>query len=193
MPQLIENYKLKSAEGISLAFLTVWFIGDVANLIGAVWAGLVPTVVALAIYFCFADSVLIVQCLYYNFLNAKKQEKNSPHGQSVERDDPEQPLLRRRSSNIGLPGSRRRSSVSMKRRDSSLTSPLLPAISEAPNHGRQWLKNTISIVLICLVGLAGWAVCWKSGLWTATPDVDNQERILGAEILGYASAVAYLG
>lgn len=28
VPQLLENYKSGSAEGISLAFLTVWFIGD---------------------------------------------------------------------------------------------------------------------------------------------------------------------
>lgn len=34
MPQLILNYKTGSAEGISLAFLTVWLIGDLANLSG---------------------------------------------------------------------------------------------------------------------------------------------------------------
>ncbi len=40
VPQLIENYKSGSADGISLAFLTVWFIGDLANFFGAVWARL---------------------------------------------------------------------------------------------------------------------------------------------------------
>lgn len=66
VPQLVENYKAKNAKGISLAFLAVWFIGDLTNLLGAIWARLVPTVVALAFYFCLADAVLILQCLYYN-------------------------------------------------------------------------------------------------------------------------------
>jgi hypothetical protein len=54
---LIENYKSGSADGISLIFLAIWFIGDVTNLAGALWAGLVPTVIALAMYFCVADLV----------------------------------------------------------------------------------------------------------------------------------------
>lgn len=57
LPQLVENYQQQSAEGISLTFLCIWFLGDVTNLAGAVWAGLVPTVVALAAYFCVADAV----------------------------------------------------------------------------------------------------------------------------------------
>jgi solute carrier family 66 (lysosomal lysine-arginine transporter), member 1 len=34
VPQLVENYKQGSADGISLAFLTVWFIGDICNFLG---------------------------------------------------------------------------------------------------------------------------------------------------------------
>ena len=44
LPQLLENYLSKSADGISLAFLIVWFVGDLANLLGAALAYLVPTV-----------------------------------------------------------------------------------------------------------------------------------------------------
>jgi uncharacterized protein with PQ loop repeat len=40
VPQLVENYRAGSADGISLAFLVVWFIGDLANFFGAVWARL---------------------------------------------------------------------------------------------------------------------------------------------------------
>jgi hypothetical protein len=66
VPQLIENYWNGNAEAISLLFLFVWFIGDITNLIGGAWAGLVPVIVAIAVYFCIADGVLIAQCLYYN-------------------------------------------------------------------------------------------------------------------------------
>jgi hypothetical protein len=34
VPQLILNYKTGSADGISLAFLLVWLIGDITNLSG---------------------------------------------------------------------------------------------------------------------------------------------------------------
>jgi len=195
VPQLLENYREGSAEGISLAFLVVWFIGDLANFFGAVWAGLVPTVIALAVYFCFADAILITQCLYYNFLNERKaarQAKLMSDGSAS--NDPEQPLLRHNSDNIGLPGSRRRSSASTKRRDSSLRSPL-PTIPEAETSSRAWLKNAICIVLVCLAGCLGWVVAWKLGAWkpTSAEDDTSPHPAVGAEILGYLSAVAYLG
>lgn len=34
VPQLILNYKSGSADGISLAFLLVWLLGDITNLAG---------------------------------------------------------------------------------------------------------------------------------------------------------------
>ncbi|KAK3446483.1 hypothetical protein EUGRSUZ_A02168 [Eucalyptus grandis] len=34
IPQIVTNYKLKSAEGLSLAFLTTWILGDLFNLFG---------------------------------------------------------------------------------------------------------------------------------------------------------------
>ena len=40
VPQLIENYRGQSADGISLRFLGIWMLGDLANLIGAFYGGL---------------------------------------------------------------------------------------------------------------------------------------------------------
>jgi hypothetical protein len=34
LPQLFANYKAKSADGLSMAFLVVWLLGDITNLIG---------------------------------------------------------------------------------------------------------------------------------------------------------------
>jgi uncharacterized protein with PQ loop repeat len=34
VPQIITNYKHKSTEGLSLAFLMTWIVGDFFNLIG---------------------------------------------------------------------------------------------------------------------------------------------------------------
>ncbi|KAH8114752.1 PQ-loop-domain-containing protein [Phellopilus nigrolimitatus] len=48
-PQIVENYKLKSGEGLSVPFVVIWLLGDLCNLIGLT----VPrqtTVIILAIY-----------------------------------------------------------------------------------------------------------------------------------------------
>ena len=49
-PQVIENYQLKSGEGLSVFFVYIWFAGDLCNLFGALLAGLLPTIIILAIY-----------------------------------------------------------------------------------------------------------------------------------------------
>jgi uncharacterized protein with PQ loop repeat len=189
VPQLIENYKQGSADGISLTFLTVWFIGDITNLAGALWAGLVPTVIALAIYFCFADLILISQCVYYNLKNSRRSRKAS----TLSSDSVDAPLLGRRdSSNIGLPGSHRRDSQASRRRRASS----LPTIADVEAGGSEWVKNALSIFGVCAVGAAGWAIAWKTGVWAPQPlknDTTGNDMAMGAQILGYASAVCYLG
>jgi hypothetical protein len=107
----------------------------------------------------------------------------------------EEPLLgRRRSSDLGLPGSRRRSSVMSGRRDS-----LTKILEDEETTGtKTWLKNTLSILAVIVAGTAGWVIAWRSGAWTPTPldsdvpEIRNQVA-WGAEFLGYFSAVCYLG
>lgn len=68
---------------------------------------------------------------------------------------------------------------------------------DGPN-GNAWLRNTLSILAVIAAGTAGWAIAWQSGVWTPTPEVGDgmgvvKKAPLGAEILGYFSAVCYLG
>jgi uncharacterized protein with PQ loop repeat len=216
VPQLIENYQQGSAEAISLTFLFIWFVGDVANLAGAIWAGLVPTVIAIAVYFCFADFVLIGQCLYYNALNRRNQEQgdavgsSSAPGDSTDAEQTEEtpllngdsdasprPIKRRltdvNEENMGLPGSRRRGS---RRNTNDMRRNSLERILDEPTRLRAWLKNTISILAIIIAGTVGWAIAWKTGAWRPTPTRPHEDAHrgpVGAEILGYISAVLYLG
>ena len=156
-----------------------------------------PTVITLAVYFCVADLILIIQCLYYKFLNARKSSlKQSAVPSEVTSESPNQPLLIRRGSDIGLPGSRRPSSASQSRRGSNLMSSSLPAISEEDEFRRSWLRHGVSILLVCVAGAAGWFVAWSTGVWTPTAEDGNDgtvRAVVGAEILGYLSAVCYLG
>ncbi|QSZ37329.1 hypothetical protein DSL72_009427 [Monilinia vaccinii-corymbosi] len=195
VPQLILNYRSQSADGVSLAFLTVWLMGDMSNLAGAIWAGLVPTVIILAIYFCIADVVLIGQCVYYNKINTQKRQGTESTGPTEE-----DPLLTRRRSNssIGLPGSNRRRSSALsggQRHEDTLTK--IMEESDSPK-GSSWVRNVVSILFVIAAGTAGWAVAWRSGVWNPTPehgvDVPSTNDVaVGAEILGYFSAICYLG
>ncbi|EMC90837.1 hypothetical protein BAUCODRAFT_80709 [Baudoinia panamericana UAMH 10762] len=199
VPQLVENYQQGSAEGISLTFLAIWLVGDITNLAGAVWAGLVPTVIALAVYFCIADAILIGQCLYYNSLNRRREEK--AEAKSMRATKRGNSMTDIRDDNLGLPGSRRRTSSGTSGHrhphgDRAASVATLDRITEEPSRSRAALKNTISVVLIFAVGAAGWAIAWKTGAWRPTPvggEDGGEPTPLGASILGYASAVCYLG
>ncbi|KAK3695491.1 PQ-loop-domain-containing protein [Podospora appendiculata] len=210
LPQLITNYRAKSADALSMKFLFIWLLGDIANLSGALCTDLAPTTIALASYFCFADLVLISQCSYYNAINARRrsrsterrrhastatQESDATAISDVTEATEHAPLLR--SDSIGLPGSHRRHS--MRRRESTLD-PLTRVFTgedDTPDPS-PWLHNAMSLVAVWAVGTAGWLVTYKMGAW----DMDDSPAgdgvaatepvaVLGM-ILGYFSALCYL-
>jgi hypothetical protein len=47
-PQIVENFRRGSADGLSLQFIIVWLAGDVFNILGAVLQGVLPTMVPLS-------------------------------------------------------------------------------------------------------------------------------------------------
>ncbi|KAF7128298.1 hypothetical protein CNMCM5793_002840 [Aspergillus hiratsukae] len=195
VPQLIENYCNGNAEAISLLFLFVWFIGDVTNLIGGAWAGLVPVIVAIAVYFCIADGVLIAQCLYYRRRNARREGLLRRRRSSTITPDPTTPLLGRRFSDTL---ERRRSVTSQRSARGSHGHPddALANIIEENEVGRSaWMKNFSSVLAICVIGMAGWTVAWQSGVWKPAPKERDGgvDMAAGAQVLGYISAVCYLG
>ena len=169
------------------------------SLTGAIWADLVPTVIALAVYFCIADFVLISQCLYYNHINDLRAKRHASVHSTTSHDSENSPLLtRRRSSDtIGLPGSHRRRSSAMSQ---NYQRDILTKIveDEEGNEGNAWVRNTLSILGVIVVGAAGWVLAWQSGVWKPTPDgvhipEASSKTPFGAEFLGYFSAVCYLG
>ncbi|KAI0506173.1 PQ-loop-domain-containing protein [Xylaria bambusicola] len=188
IPQLITNYKAKSAEGLSMGFLAIWLFGDVTNLGGALATGLAPTATALAGYFCISDLILITQCMYYNMRNAHvARRRDSSDTESSE----ERPLLRRNST----------TSTSHARRshhEQSNSDALKRVVSGEAETSKtsSWLSNSLAVFAIYLVGAAGWFISYRAGAWDKpdgpdAPDSDS-EPPLGGMILGYASALCYL-
>lgn len=58
-PQIVENFRRSSAEGLSIIFIVVWLAGDVFNILGAVLQGVLPTMVRLLrIYYSYSTDDL---------------------------------------------------------------------------------------------------------------------------------------
>lgn len=58
---------LQSGEGLSAVFVVTWLLGDLCNLVGAVWAGLLPTMIILALYYTTCDTILLAQIYFYRW------------------------------------------------------------------------------------------------------------------------------
>ncbi|KAF8911005.1 PQ loop repeat-domain-containing protein [Gymnopilus junonius] len=64
-PQVIENIKLQSCEGLALPFLANWLLGDISNLVGCILTHQLPFQTWLATYFVLVDFTLVAQYAYY--------------------------------------------------------------------------------------------------------------------------------
>ncbi|GAA5862220.1 hypothetical protein JCM3774_004828 [Rhodotorula dairenensis] len=65
-PQIYENFKRGSVEGLALPFLVSWFVGDFTNFLGCVLTHQLPFQTYLAGYFLLVDVVLCSQFAYYS-------------------------------------------------------------------------------------------------------------------------------
>ncbi|TWU74421.1 hypothetical protein ED733_003860 [Metarhizium rileyi] len=205
LPQLIANYKAKNADGLSMAFLIVWLLGDVSNLVGALFTKLAPSAVALATYFCCLDTILITQTGYYKAKAAQRRAASRQAAQdqvylSAEASEDSPLLGRRRRSSTDLPGSLIRHDT---HRESTLE-PIRKVVTgqdETPER-RPWLNNLLGLTAVHVVGFAGWFISYRAGAWDGDdgiPDsgfpepakADNLKATLGL-VLGYVSALFYL-
>lgn len=68
LPQIYKNYSLKSTSGLSIFFLVEWCLGDITNLLGALFTHQASWQVIVAGYYCFVDGMLVAQWLWYEKL-----------------------------------------------------------------------------------------------------------------------------
>lgn len=189
MPQLIEQWRLKSADGVSIGFISIWFLGDISNLVGALWAGLLPEVIFLAVWFCIADALMILSYFYYKNMYPKHHKKvhhehhgqehhehghhehgHIEHGHGASQDDEQHhnheaaPLLRRRSST-------------------------LTDIAIEPEYHSIFIKYALPIIFVFGAGCLGYLLSDSKD----PSDDPGTEIDLGPQIVGYLSAILYLG
>lgn len=73
LPQVLENHLNQSVQGVSVAFLFSWIMGDVTNLVGCLLTKALPFQISLASYYCFIDFVLGLQYWYYTQVYPKQK------------------------------------------------------------------------------------------------------------------------
>ncbi|KAK8962660.1 hypothetical protein KSP40_PGU015562 [Platanthera guangdongensis] len=73
IPQIITNFKEKSAEGLAVTFLMTWIIGDIFNLVGCyLEPATLPTQFYMALLYTAVTILLAGQTIYYGRLNKCK-------------------------------------------------------------------------------------------------------------------------
>lgn len=196
MPQLIEQWRLKSAEGIAIGFISIWFMGDVFNLIGAVWAGLLPEVIFLAIWFCIADFMMIFSYFYYTHIY--KRHHHHRHGNKRSRSRSSSRRRRRTSGSLehgshsdgdeGIVNEER--PLLRRRRSSTLTD-----IALEPQYHSIFVKYILPILFVVAAGVVGFFLGGANmGDENDSPGSGDDGAIaLGPQIMGYCSALLYLG
>ncbi|KAL4950852.1 PQ loop repeat-domain-containing protein [Aspergillus filifer] len=95
-PQIIENFRRGSADGLSLLFLVVWLAGDVFNILGAVLQGVLPTMIILAVYYTLADIVLLGQCFYYRGFTLRDDISSSSEAEETDEIETPSPVISRK-------------------------------------------------------------------------------------------------
>ncbi|KAM7259779.1 hypothetical protein ACFE04_015520 [Oxalis oulophora] len=76
IPQIITNFKDKSAQGLSISFLSTWIIGDLFNLAGCMLEpATLPTQFYMALLYTMTTTLLATQSLYYAYIYPHKQQQ----------------------------------------------------------------------------------------------------------------------
>ncbi|CEH14529.1 Predicted membrane protein [Ceraceosorus bombacis] len=182
--QLWENYVLKSGEGLSVAFLAIWLLGDALNFVGAWRQGLLVTMVVLAGYYCLCDIALIGQYYWYK----KYHDFYHPPVGSLAHETT--PLV----SNLASPARASASSISV-----ATIGPVPCKQPKQTSWQREALKYFFAVAVVIATGVIAWLVADRypqddgghHGGDHKNPD-DKPGLVWDAQVSGWASAALYL-
>ncbi|ODV92077.1 hypothetical protein CANCADRAFT_14737, partial [Tortispora caseinolytica NRRL Y-17796] len=193
-PQLYENFRRKSAKGLSITFVVLWLLGDVFNVMGSILQKLLPTMIILAIYYTLADIILLAQALMYN---ASTNRVDPGHL------NPATPLLQHLQAD-GIPTELDISNVEETIETVLSNTSNYGAVedeadrSAKPSTTRMILSNSAIVLLVIVAGTLGWFIstAFSSGNDDSGGDDDGSDHLamnfLG-QVFGWLCAVLYLG
>ncbi|CAE6533103.1 unnamed protein product [Rhizoctonia solani] len=182
-PQILENYRLKSGEGLSVGFVVIWLLGDIFNLAGSLMAGLIPTVIIIAVYYTICDVILLFQIYYYRwthpvhpaalFLPRPPPSINDPNSTT----DEHSPLLRDQPPS---------NSASVQTVENNAHDTL----------SRRALRYALLYGFVIGTGVAAWAINrFMHSRHGSKPVPPREDEVVEwrSQVLGYASAILYIG
>lgn len=176
LPQLIEQWRLKSADGVAIGFIMAWFFGDLANLLGAIVGQLRSSIILLALWFCFSDSLLIVSYFYYKRLNHACQTRLSPRATSPNVDQEHQ--AGDQQANAQTP---------LLQEVNASTAQSVSSVNSAVEDRRNWMLGTfLPAVFVIVVATLSYLISDSDG------NEDVPVKSDSAQFLGYLSAALYL-
>lgn len=182
-PQIYENFRRQSSEGLSLLFIILWLAGDVFNVLGSVLQGVLPTMIILAIYYTLADIVLLWQCLRYGDGSKADYIHLSP-ANPMNEDVLETALSRESHENYIISESDENTSDN----DNSFTK------SSTFSNLKSALIKCLMVALVVSAGLVGWYISYlkdaKHGHKHKPEDLVYDPL---AQSFGWLCAVLYLG
>ncbi|KAI1376752.1 PQ-loop-domain-containing protein [Hypoxylon crocopeplum] len=193
-PQIIENFRRSSADGLSVPFIILWLLGDVFNILGAVLQGVLPTMLILAIYYTIADFVLLAQCFYYKGFTWKDELPTpKPKQPSVVVGEPTE---RTGLLNGHLEERERRGS------GWSHLNPSVPLVSEppvtpspTPTRLQAVIWNLVAVLMVCVAGVLGWLLSrqYSNSQPDSSADGNTPSFDVWGQIFGWLCALLYLG
>lgn len=220
VPQLVEQWRLKTVDGISPLFLLIWSSGDVFNLVGSVWAGLLPEVTLIACWFLLADFITLAFYLYIAVVYDRRRKARAERRQRsastnvVVEDEPlllgehaihyehEVPVPANEDLEYGATDSSQPQPPHFHHhhhhehtdRRKSQSSTLHDIVYEPENHSI-FVKYTLPILLVICAGTFGSIlspnkVASASSASSLPPAA--ADSMLGPQIFGYLSAALYL-
>ncbi|KAG9089670.1 hypothetical protein FS749_001153 [Ceratobasidium sp. UAMH 11750] len=182
-PQILENYRLKSGEGLSVGFVIIWLLGDIFGLFGGLLAGLLPTIIILMAYYTICDLILLFQIYYYRWTHPV-------HPASL--------MLPRAPPNRADPNSRA-DEHSPLLRDQPPNNPASVKTVEHDAHDtlvRRTVRYVLLFGFVIGTGVAAWGINRLVHPRDGPGSVPPREREViewKSQLLGYASAICFIG
>ncbi|KAJ9604298.1 hypothetical protein H2200_011132 [Cladophialophora chaetospira] len=93
MPQIFKNYQIKSTAGLSIFFLGEWLLGDLTNLLGALFTKQAGWQIIIASYYVFVDMCLVFQYFWYSHFAKWMYEESLHSSGSSDIDDVDSAII----------------------------------------------------------------------------------------------------
>ena len=219
---MLQNYQLKTSEGLSGYFLLLWAFGDSCNLVACVLTGdQTPVQMYTAVYFLMSDSVLISQFVLYRKRQIQREERQTRRrrrlsfNESIIREEEESPDGTNENAVISATMARIDENISTARsyEEESRNDPTTPKRTTKKHKKKKkpvspstyvtgFLGAGVSVYSIrslsgsdAMRSLSGATRSLQSatGCLNQAVSTASEARVTSGRFIGYASATSYLG